>query len=171
MKSRKIVMASLFTAIICVATLVIQIPLPTGYANLGDCFVLLAAWILGPLLGALAAAIGAMLSDILSGYVHYAVGTFIIKGLMALIAFYISKELLKSAKKRPQLSYIISAICAELVMVAGYCFYDYFIMGYGVAAFASILGNVLQGVIAIIAANLLNSQFRRLQRKNLISQD
>ena len=47
---RTLVLAALFAALTCVATMVIQIPSPmNGYVNLGDCFVLLAGWVLGPL--------------------------------------------------------------------------------------------------------------------------
>ena len=46
MKSRnvrmfKLVLAAMFAALGCVATMVIQIPAPAGYVNLGDAVVLL----------------------------------------------------------------------------------------------------------------------------------
>ena len=48
-KIRKLVLAALFAALCTVMTLVIQIPSPMqGYVNLGDCAVLLSAWVLGP---------------------------------------------------------------------------------------------------------------------------
>ena len=84
---KKLVLAGVFAALACVATMVIQIPSPmNGYVNLGDCVVLLAGWLLGPVYGFAAAGVGSMLADILSGYAHYAVGTFLIKGVMALVA-------------------------------------------------------------------------------------
>ena len=68
-------------------TLVIQVPSPmNGYVNLGDCGVLLSAWILGPWYGGAAAGIGSMLADIFSGYAHYAPGTLAIKLSMAVLA-------------------------------------------------------------------------------------
>lgn len=43
-KIRKLVLAALLAALVCVATMVVQIPSPMqGYVNLGDCFVLLSA--------------------------------------------------------------------------------------------------------------------------------
>ncbi len=84
-KIRTISLAAMFAALCCVATLVIQIPSPmNGYVNLGDCFVLLGAVYLGPVWGFLAGGVGSMFADIISGYAHYAPGTFLIKGLMAL---------------------------------------------------------------------------------------
>ena len=49
-KIKKLVLSALFAALCTVMTLVIQVPSPMqGYVNLGDCAVLLAAWVLGPL--------------------------------------------------------------------------------------------------------------------------
>ena len=86
-KVRKLVLSALMAALVYVATSIIQIPSPVnGYVNLGDCFVLLSGWLLGPWYGAAAAGIGSMLVDLLSGYGHYVPGTLIIKGLDALVA-------------------------------------------------------------------------------------
>ena len=52
-KWEKLVFTSMFTALACIATMVIQIPSPmNGYLNLGDAVVLLGAWFLGPAYGA-----------------------------------------------------------------------------------------------------------------------
>ena len=86
-KIRTMVTAAVLAALSCVATMVVQIPSPmNGYVNLGDCFVLLSGWLLGPWWGAAAGGIGSMLADLLLGYGHYAPGTLIIKGAMALVA-------------------------------------------------------------------------------------
>ena len=62
-KIRKLVLAALFAALCTVMTLVIQIPSPMqGYVNLGDCAVLLSAWVLGPVYGGVAAGTGSMLA-------------------------------------------------------------------------------------------------------------
>ena len=52
-KVRKLVLSALMAALVYVATSIIQIPSPVnGYVNLGDCFVLLSGWLLGPWYGA-----------------------------------------------------------------------------------------------------------------------
>ena len=85
-KLRKLVLAALFAALTTVMTMVIRIPSPmSGYVNLGDCAVLLSAWILGPGLGCAAAGIGSMLADLL-GYPPVRAGDPGVKGLMALAA-------------------------------------------------------------------------------------
>lgn len=83
----KLCVTGMFTALICVATMVIQIPAPiVGFLNLGDCFVLVAAWILGPWYGFVAGGIGSALADLLTGFAQYIPATLIIKGLMAVAA-------------------------------------------------------------------------------------
>ena len=86
-KLHRLVLAALFTALTTVMTMVIQVPSPMqGYVNLGDCGVLLSAWVLGPVWGGAAAGVGSMLADLLSGYAHYAPGTLVIKTCMAVAA-------------------------------------------------------------------------------------
>ena len=53
---RTLVITALFAALTCIATMVIQIRMSVteGYVNIGDCFVLLGAWVLGPYFGAFA---------------------------------------------------------------------------------------------------------------------
>ena len=49
---KKLVLAALMAALTYVATSIVQIPSPMqGYVNLGDCAVLMSAWVLGPLYG------------------------------------------------------------------------------------------------------------------------
>ena len=89
MKLRKLVLAALFAALCTVMTMVVQVPSPMqGYVNLGDCAVLLSAWVLGPWYGGAAAGLGSMLADLLS-YPHCAPGTLVIKFTMAVAAAYI----------------------------------------------------------------------------------
>ena len=57
-KTQTMVKGALLAALTTVATMVIHIPSPTnGFVNLGDCFVLLAGWLLGPFCGFLAGGI------------------------------------------------------------------------------------------------------------------
>lgn len=79
MKHQKLyhlVLAALFAALTYVATNIIHVPIPAtdGFINLGDCVVLLGAFLLGPVYGAAAGGIGSALADILSGYAVFAPG-------------------------------------------------------------------------------------------------
>lgn len=83
--TRKLTYSALMMALVFVFTFTIKVPTFTGYIHLGDAMVLLSGLLLGPLYGALAAGLGSMLSDILGGYVQWALPTLIIKGSMAFI--------------------------------------------------------------------------------------
>lgn len=151
-KPMLICLAGVFAALCCVATL-ISVPLPFGYFNLGDIFVLVSGWILGPI-GAIAAAIGSAAADLYLGFAIYAPATFIIKGGMALLAAYTYKWLgNKVTKKLPLL--LLSAIIAECIMVGGYFAYEAFVLGYGMGALASVFGNCLQALSGIIGGTAL----------------
>ena len=63
----------MFAALSCAATMVIQIPIATGYLNLGDSLCLLAGWILGPWYGFAAAGLGSALADLLAVLLEQAV--------------------------------------------------------------------------------------------------
>lgn len=150
-KTNKLVLTALFAALICISTMVITIPSPmNGYVNLGDAFVLLAGWFMGPLYGMAAGGIGSALADMLLGYMHYVPGTFLIKACMAVIASLFAKK-----KKRGMM--VIGGALAEIFMVIGYFIYAGFILGEGMAAAASIPGNIMQGIFGLVMAILLNS--------------
>ena len=148
---RKLVFAALMAALTYVATIVIQIPSPMqGYVNLGDCCVLLSGWLLGPWWGGGAAGIGSMLTDLLNGYAHYAPGTFVIKGCMAIAAALIVK-----AMGRKPAGYVVSGVAAEAIMVAGYFGYAALLLGKGIGAAASIPGNLVQAAMGLVIGLLL----------------
>lgn len=131
-KVKKLVFAALFAALACAATF-IHIPVPSmtnGYVNLGDCFVLLAGFCLGPVYGGLAGGIGSALTDLLGGYFHYVPATLIIKFLMALAAALIAKALKKRVSS--PVSYTVAAVVGELIMIGGYFLYELCL--YGAAA-------------------------------------
>ena len=99
-------------ALVYVATSIIQIPSPVnGYVNLGDCFVLLSGWLLGPWYGAAA--------------------------------------LIFRALGRGKTAMLVSGIVGETIMVLGYFAYASMILGKGLAAAASIPGNIVQGIAGI----------------------
>lgn len=156
----KLVYTGLFAALCCVATMMIQIPSPmTGYLNLGDGVVLLSGFLLGPIYGMLAGGIGSMLADLLSGYAHYAPATLVIKGAASLVAGLLLRRLAFEHRStgRHIIATILAGICGELLMVAGYFAYAFFALGNGVAALATIPGNLIQGGLGVFTAAMLLS--------------
>lgn len=153
---RLTVTASMFAAMTCIATMIIRIPtlVTNGYVNIGDTIVLLSAWLLANPYGALAAGVGSLLADILSGYASYAPATFVIKFVMAFVCAFSFKKMSKG--RMPVFaSYIITGVIAELIMIAGYFLYESTVLGYGLAAAASLISNAVQAVVCILLANVL----------------
>lgn len=143
-------LTGLFAALGCVGTMVLQIPSPTGgYMNLGDAVVILGAWLLGPVYGAVAGGVGPALADLLSGYGVYVPATLVIKALMALTAAWLYRALGKRGL-------LLSALAAEVPMVLGYWLFD------GALAALSgggALGLCLVGSAAGIPSNLVQAAF------------
>ena len=158
-RTKKVVMGALFAALVCVATMIIKIPSPLkGYMNLGDCVVLIAGWMLSPMYGFLAAGIGSALADVFSGYVFYAPVTFLVKGLMALVAYGLYMVLHKGLKNLP--SRIISGFVAEVFMVGGYYLFEGFLYGF-VPALVNIPTNAVQGIAGLILGVALMKVFEK----------
>ena len=157
--TKKIVFAAMLAALTCVATMIVKIPSPLkGYLNLGDCVVLLSGWMLNPVYGFLAAGFGSALADLFSGYIIYAPATFLIKGLMALIAFYGFKLLHNKFGNLP--SRIITGIVAEVVMVLGYFVFEGFLYGFG-PSLVNIPANGVQGIAGLILGCVLVKTFEK----------
>lgn len=148
--ARLLALTGLFAALGCVGTMVLQVPSPTGgYMNLGDAVVILGAWLLGPVYGAVAGGVGPAMADLLSGYAVYVPATLVIKAVMALAA-----ALLYRALGRKGL--VLCAAAAEVPMVLGYWLFD------GLLAAASgggALGLCLTASAAGIPSNLVQAAF------------
>ena len=156
-KIKSMVMAAVMAALTYVATTVIKIPAPTGgYVHIGDGLVLLCGWILGPWWGGAAAGIGSMLTDLLNGYAHYAPGTLVIKGVMALVAALMYEKMGRTATSR-----IAGGVVSEIIMVLGYFGYASLLLGKGLAAAASIPGNIFQGAVGLVVGVILVTVLER----------
>ena len=160
----KIVITALFAALICVATMLVQIPIPAtgGYANLGDGVILICAFLMNPLYAVVAAGLGSFLADILAGYVSYALGTLVIKAGVALIASVLVRKICQSAAfKKIIVSLIFSGVIAEAFMILGYFVYEALFLGLGLGAAGAIVGNIGQGVVGIIVACVVTPALTR----------
>lgn len=162
--ARLLALTGLFAALGCVGTMVLQVPSPTGgYMNLGDAVVILGAWLLGPVYGAVAGGVGPAMADLLSGYAVYVPATLVIKAVMALTAAGLYRAL-----KRKGL--LLCAAAAEVPMVLGYWLFDGLLAassGGGTlslcltASAAGIPSNLVQGAFGAAASTLLALALRR----------
>ena len=158
--TQRIVVAAMFAALTCVATMIIKIPSPLkGYINLGDCVVLLAGWMLSPVYGFLAAGLGSALADLFAGYLVYAPATFLIKGCMALIAFYGFRGLHRKHGIK-LLAWGCSGFVAEVAMILGYFVFEGFLYGFA-PSLVNIPANGVQGVAGLILGCLLAKAFEK----------
>lgn len=146
--TKRIVFSALLAALTCVATVIINIPSPLkGYLNLGDCVVLLSGWLLTPVYGFLAAGIGSALADLFLGYTVYAPATFVIKGLMAVLAYGVFS--LFGKKTHGFIARLLSGISAEVLMICGYFIFEGLLYGF-VASSVNIPANAVQGAAGLI---------------------
>ncbi len=104
------------------------------------------------------AGLGSALADLFSGYIIYAPATFVIKGLMAIVAYFGFKVLSTSTGKT--VARILCGVFAELVMVLGYFVFEGFLYGFAPSAI-NIPANVVQGVAGLILGVLLVKVFEK----------
>lgn len=151
----KITAAAVFAALVFVVTSQIPpIPIPatSGYFNIGETTIYIAALIFGPLVGALAGGIGSALSDIYLGYALFAPGTLFIKGGEGLIVGFLNMKLRRFISNLT-LCATISVIAGGAEMVVGYFLYEQFVIGYPFAvALAEVPFNIVQMLIGLIVA-------------------
>lgn len=158
-RTRTLVFGALGIALVALATMSIQIPVPQtrGYINLGDTLIVVFALLFGARVGALAGGVGSALADLLSGYAHWAPFTLVIKGIEGLII-----GLFASGEK----SYfwkLFIVVLATLAMVAGYFLVELFLYGLG-GALAELPGNFVQAGSAVVIGPLVAFALQRLER-------
>ena len=143
LSAKQLAVAGVMAALVFAMTYLPKVPVPItgGYIHLGDGMIFLGAMLLGPV-GIASAAVGSALSDLVGGYMVYVLPTFIIKGLMALVAW-------KLYRKGSWVSAVVAFVLAEAVMVLGYFVFECFTSGAPAAA-AAILPNVMQGVAGVV---------------------
>ena len=151
---KKLILAALFAALSCVATMSIRIPTPGtgGYIHPGDAIVILSGIILGPVWGFLAGGIGSALSDLIGGYFIYVPITFVIKGLVALASGLLYQKVGKNQKSR-YIAVILGGVADIILVAGGYFVCEFFI--YGAGAAASIPANIIQGIGGLVISCIL----------------
>lgn len=153
-KTKKLIFSALMAALVCVATWLVKLPMPLGYIHLGDAPVILAAFLLSPWYGFLAAGIGSCMADLFAGYAIYAPVTFLIKGCMVLVVRGILSLWKKKQSKKQLPAQIVAAVSAELLMIFGYFLFEGFLYEFGAAATA-IPFNAIQGAAGAILGLIL----------------
>ncbi|MGC8975122.1 MAG: ECF transporter S component [Thermoprotei archaeon] len=107
-----VVRISLYTALVLIATIVLQVytPATRGYFNLGEVAIYTIAALTSPLTAGIAGGVGSALADLISGYGIFAPGTLVIKFTEGFVA----SMLISSFRKR--LGVFLRLRAASLVM-------------------------------------------------------
>jgi uncharacterized membrane protein len=160
----RITAAAVFAALVFVVTSQIPpIPIPatSGFFNVGETAIYIAALVFGPLVGALAGGIGSALSDIYLGFPLFAPGTLFIKGAEGLIVGFLSVKLRKYSSNLTVCA-SIAVIAGGLEMVTGYFLYEQFVLGIPfLVALAEVPFNIAQMIIGlIVAVPVMHAVFR-----------
>jgi uncharacterized membrane protein len=149
----KLALAAVFAALVCVATLVlvVSIPATSGYFNLGETVIYVAALLFGPLVGAVAGGVGAAIADMLVA-AQFAPGTLIIKGFEGVIVGFLNKRLQKRTRSLSP-SATVSVVIGGLEMVAGYFVYEQVVLSYPlVNALVEVPFNIVQMLVGLVVA-------------------
>ena len=109
MKTREITLTAIMSALVFIATFVPKIPIPLGYAHLGDAAIFLTVVLCGREIGILSGIVGSAFADLLSGFPIWILPTILIKAAMAETFFKLREK-----------NFILALILACLVMTTGY---------------------------------------------------
>lgn len=151
LSARTIALVAVMTAVTCVFTLMIRIPIaPTrGYIHLGDVAANFAACAFGPWLGLIIAGGGTALADLIGGYPQWAPFTFVIHGLQGFVVGYLAVM----SRHRPG-PMLVGAGLGEIIVILGYFLVQ--IPLYGLQpALVELPGNIVQGLFGLLGVPLL----------------
>ena len=192
---------AMMICIIMVSIALFRIPIPftQGYVNLSDAMVFMAVIILGWKYGAVAAGMGSLLGDLLSGFPMWAPWSLVIKACMALIFGMIiqsacarravgtaggarlfgpaeSRTTADAAGTRSGISSrrfltveILGMIVAGLFMCAGYYFAEGIMYGNWVVALLGIPWNIGQFALGTVLAVVLNRSLGRTSLRSVMA--
>lgn len=145
---------AIMTAVTNVLTMFVKIPTPTrGYLNLSDTMIFFSSYAFGPWVGGIVGGLGPALSDLISGYPQWAIFTFIIDGLQAVLVGLLVREF------KPA-NVVIGSLVAGVWKVFGYFIAGGILSGFG-PALGEIIGNSFQMVVGLIVGFALFSAVRK----------
>ena len=169
-----IAMTAMMVCIIMVSIALFRIPVPftQGYVNLSDAMVFLAVIILGRRYGAIAAGMGSLLGDLLSGFAMWAPWSLAIKALMAIIFSMFLQGASAGGKLSPRRFLtieIIGMVIAGLFMCAAYYFAEGIMYGNWVVALLGIPWNIGQFLLGTVLALVLNQAMSKTSLNSMMA--
>ena len=158
----RISLVAIMTAVVAVFTMVIRIPSPIGgYISLCDAAVSFAAYAFGPFTGLIAGGLGAAFADLIGGFPQWALISFIVHGVEALLMGLVVR---KDSTSIPML--IIAALIAVIVVSGGYLLLTTL---FGLTVFSEAIlevpGNIVQSAVGAVLGLVLYSGVRKAYRQ------
>ena len=159
--TRELAASAVMGALVCVTTLLIQIPIPAtkGFFNVGDALVMVSALTFGPIVGFFAGGFGSSLADLMGGWYVWVPFTLVIKGIEGFLAGAVTVLDEKQGTKKLILAWFIGG----LEMVAGYFFVQYYMYGFSVAlveAPFNIVQMAIGGIVGIPLSVVLKQRIK-----------
>ena len=155
--TQELVFTALMTALVFVATYLPHIPIPLGYAHLGDAVIFLLALLAPRRAMLVAACIGSAFADLLGGFAIWIVPTLIIKFVMAEIVYRIGR---RGPAIAPRACIIAALLLSSLWMAAAYTLAGAVLYASLPAALASTPGLLMEGLVNSIITFLLLPMLR-----------
>ena len=158
----RISLVAIMTAIVAVFTIIIRIPSPIGgYISLCDAAVTFVAYAFGPFTGLIAGGLGAAFADLIGGFPQWALISFIVHGVEALLMGLVVRKDSSSMAMR-----IVAALIAVVIVSCGYLLLTTL---FGLTVFTEALlevpGNIIQSGVGAVIGLLLYSGVRKAYRK------
>ena len=168
-----VVMTAMMMCIIMVSIVLFRIPVPftQGYVNLSDAMIFISVMILGYRYGAVAAGLGSLLGDLMSGFPMWAPWTLCIKAMMALaFGLIMDAGLKKNISHKGFVSIEITGmIVSGLLMTAGYYLAEGVMYGNWIVAALGIPWNIAQFSVGAALAIALNRALARTSLRNMMT--
>lgn len=148
--AREMCITAVMATVVFLLTFIPKIPIPLGYAHLGDGAIFLIILLVGRRQGIWAACIGSAFADLLAGFPLWIGPTILIKYLMALSFALIIKDIemdgiLKSSRT------FIALVTGSLIMTTGYTLFGALLYDSLAAGLASAPGLLIKSAVNILA--------------------
>lgn len=160
--TKQICVTAVMVTFIFLMTIIPRIPIPLGYAHLGDAAIFWCVYFVGRKEGVIAGCIGSAMADFFGGFPIWILPTLLIKFMMAETFWFVVKGNIKQGKRFSFLV-IVGLILALLVMTVGYTLFGAALYGSLEVGLMSAPGLLLESVVNMIAFYFLFKMFRRIQ--------
>lgn len=148
--TRELTLTAVMSAFVFIATFVPKIPIPLGYAHLGDAAIFVIVVMFGRKIGIMSGCFGSMLADLIGGFPIWIGPTLIIKWLMAETFARIAN--LDDKFNWHSLRTVTALLLAGIVMAAGYTLTGALLYDSLEAGLSSAPGLLIEGLVNAVAA-------------------